>query len=161
MSITIERQLALGETEQFLLPSDEDLAMCAQALVKQLPAEHRFRTRECHIGLRIVDADESQALNAQWRDRDKPTNVLSFPVELPFCPPGEAEPVGDLVICAAIVQQEAKAQGKAEAAHWQHMVVHGILHLAGFDHIEEAEAEAMEALEVAILSALSVENPYE
>lgn len=110
------------------------------------------------LTIRIVDAAESQALNRDYRGKDKPTNVLSFPFE---APPGvESELLGDLVICAPVVAQEAAEQGKPLQAHWAHMVVHGILHLLGYDHIEDEEAERMEALEVARLEKLGIANPY-
>ena len=110
------------------------------------------------LSVRIVDLDEGRALNARWRDRDRPTNVLSFPADLP------AELgiplLGDLVICAPVVVREAAEQGKAEADHWAHLVVHGVLHLLGHDHEIEAEAEAMEALERRVLAGLGIGDPY-
>ncbi len=111
------------------------------------------------LTIRIVTAEESQELNSTYRGKDKPTNVLSFPSDLPE---HIEEPyIGDLVICAEVVEQEAIAQNKLLAAHWSHMVIHGTLHLLGFDHIEDAEAEEMEALEVEILTGLGFANPYE
>jgi probable rRNA maturation factor len=110
------------------------------------------------LSVRVVDLDEGQALNARWRDRDGPTNVLSFPADLP------AELgiplLGDLVICAPVVVREAAEQGKTEADHWGHLVVHGVLHLCGHDHEIEAEAEVMEALERRILAGLGIADPY-
>lgn len=111
------------------------------------------------VTIRIVDNDESRELNHQYRDKDKPTNVLSFPFE---APPGITVPLaGDLVICAPVVEKEAQEQHKELIAHWAHMVVHGMLHLQGYDHIEDNEAEVMEALEVRLLSQLGFANPYE
>ncbi|MGP9832867.1 rRNA maturation RNase YbeY [Marinobacter sp. NSM] len=111
------------------------------------------------VTIRIVGNDESQNLNHQYRGKDKPTNVLSFPFE---APPGITVPLaGDLVICAPVVEKEAQEQHKDSVAHWAHMVVHGMLHLQGYDHIEDNEAEAMEALEVRLLSQLGFANPYE
>ncbi len=111
------------------------------------------------VTLRIVGNDESRELNHQYRGKDKPTNVLSFPFEAPA---GITVPLaGDLVICAPVVEQEAREQNKASVAHWAHMVVHGMLHLQGYDHIEDNEAEVMEALEIRLLAQLGFANPYE
>lgn len=109
------------------------------------------------LGVRIVDEDESAALNARFRGKAGPTNVLSF---------GYGEGglngcfLGDLVICAPIVRQEAAAQGKAVNAHWAHMVVHGIMHLRGYDHMNDDEAKVMEEREADVLQALGFPNPY-
>jgi len=114
------------------------------------------------LTVRIVDEPESQQLNRDYRGRDKPTNVLSFPFEVPPGLPAEAaEILGDLVICAPVVAREAHEQGKPEADHWAHMVVHGALHLLGYDHEQPAEAERMEAEERRILAALGVPDPYQ
>jgi probable rRNA maturation factor len=116
------------------------------------------RRKATEVAIRIVDVGEGQALNLQYRGRDYATNVLSFPAELP---PGVDLPlIGDLVICAPVVTREAAEQGKKPAAHWAHMTIHGTLHLLGYDHIEEAEAEAMEALETRILAGLGIADPY-
>jgi probable rRNA maturation factor len=110
------------------------------------------------LTVRIVDQEEGRALNRTWRHKDQPTNVLSFPFE-PM--PGVELPLlGDLVICAPVVRREALDQGKAELAHWAHLVVHGVLHLLGYDHQAETEADEMEALETAILSGLGYPDPY-
>jgi len=116
------------------------------------------RRKATEVAIRIVDADEGKALNRQYRGRDYATNVLSFPADFP---PGVALPlIGDLVICAPVVAREAADQGKKPADHWAHMTVHGTLHLLGYDHIEDAEAEAMEALETRILAGLGISDPY-
>ncbi len=113
------------------------------------------------LAVRIVDAEESRALNKRYRDQDKPTNVLSFPAQPPDGLPEEAGRVlGDVVICAPVVAAEAAAQGKAVADHWGHMLVHGTLHLLGFDHQSGADAVEMEALERRILAARNVTDPY-
>jgi probable rRNA maturation factor len=109
--------------------------------------------------IRIVDEPESRALNRQYRGIDKPTNVLSFPFEAP--PHVPSRHIGDLVICAPVVEREAAEQGKPLEAHWAHMVVHGVLHLLGYDHQTDADAETMEGLEIAILGRLGFPNPYE
>ena len=114
--------------------------------------------QERELTIRIVDENESQSLNKQYRGKDKPTNVLSFPFEAPA--QIELDLIGDLVICAPIVEKEAKEQEKPELAHWAHMVVHGTLHLLGYDHINDREADEMEALEVNILKSLGFNDPY-
>lgn len=115
------------------------------------------------VTLRIAAADEVQALNRDYRDKDKPTNVLSFPSELPpeLAAQIDETELGDIIICADVVAAEASEQGKALNAHWAHMVVHGMLHLQGYDHIEDSDATEMEALEIRILAGLGFANPYE
>lgn len=116
------------------------------------------RRKPAALAIRLVDADEGRALNRDYRGKDYATNVLSFPAELP---PGVVLPlIGDLAICAPVVRREAAEQGKRERDHWAHLTVHGVLHLLGHDHIVEAEAEAMEALETRILSTLGIADPY-
>ena len=116
------------------------------------------RRKPAELAIRIVDAEEGRALNRDYRGKDYATNVLSFPVELP---PGVRSPlIGDLAICAPVVQREAAEQGKSARDHWAHLTVHGVLHLLGHDHLEDAEAEAMEALETRILAGLGIADPY-
>ncbi len=116
------------------------------------------RRKPTELAIRIVDTDEGRALNRDYRGKDYATNVLSFPAELP---PGLALPlIGDLAICAPVVAREAAEQGKPPRDHWAHLTVHGVLHLLGHDHIEEAQAEAMEALETRILAGLGIPDPY-
>ncbi len=116
------------------------------------------RRKATELAIRIVDTHEGRALNREYRSKDYATNVLSFPVELP---PGVTLPlIGDLAICAPVVAREAAEQGKPARDHWAHMTVHGVLHLLGYDHIEDAEAEAMEALETRILAGLDIADPY-
>ncbi|HVK99290.1 MAG TPA: rRNA maturation RNase YbeY [Dongiaceae bacterium] len=110
------------------------------------------------ITVRVVDTTESRTLNNTYRGKDKPTNVLSFPFEGPE--DVELALLGDLVICAPVVARESHEQHKPLQAHWAHMVVHGTLHLLGFDHIDEDEATEMEALEVQILGKLGFADPY-
>ena len=117
------------------------------------------RREEAELTVRIVDEVESAELNSTYRGKEGPTNVLSFPFETP---PGVELPLlGDIVICAPVVARQAQEQGKSAEAHWAHMVVHGCLHLLGYDHIEEAEALEMENLEKEILTGLGYGNPYE
>ncbi|HET6631117.1 MAG TPA: rRNA maturation RNase YbeY [Rhodanobacteraceae bacterium] len=137
---------------------------------KNLPAPASFRRwvtaalegvrrrKPAEVSIRIVDSDEGRALNARYRGRDYATNVLSFPAELP---PGIDLPLlGDLAICAPVVAREAREQDKPPREHWAHLTVHGVLHLLGHDHIVEAEAERMEALERRILAGLGIADPY-
>ncbi|HEY6897945.1 MAG TPA: rRNA maturation RNase YbeY [Rhodocyclaceae bacterium] len=107
------------------------------------------------VTLRFVDAEEGQALNRDYRGKDYATNVLSFPYE--YAP----VMMGDLVLCPAVVQREAKEQGKSDEAHWAHLIVHGILHLRGYDHeTGPEEAAEMEAMERTILARLGYDDPY-
>lgn len=141
---------------------------------KHLPKSADFRTwlhvamtvaqqqRPSEVLIRLVDEAESQALNLAYREKDKPTNVLSFPADLPedvLALLGR-EPLGDIIICAPVVANEAKEQGKLLAAHWAHMTIHGVLHLLGYDHLDDGEAEEMEALEIQALAILGYDNPY-
>lgn len=113
---------------------------------------------ETEMTIRIVDEEESQTLNREYRGKDYPTNVLSFPFEVPE---GIELPLlGDLVICRQVMEREAKEQQISLASHWAHLAVHGTLHLLGYDHIEEAEAEEMEGLETKIMQKLGFEDPY-
>ena len=110
------------------------------------------------LAVRIVDTTESATLNGQYRNKPEPTNVLSFPADLPA--DLDLPQLGDIIICAAVVEAEAREQGKPGEAHWAHMVVHGLLHLLGHDHQQAADAEAMEKLEAEILGRLGYPNPY-
>ncbi len=110
------------------------------------------------IVIRIVDEAESAELNQQYRRKSGSTNILSFPFE---APPGlDLDLLGDLVVCAPVVAKEAEQQHKKLLDHWAHIVVHGVLHLLGYDHADDAEAERMESLEIEILQQLNIENPY-
>lgn len=119
---------------------------------------------EIELCLRIVELEESQALNHQFRNKAAPTNVLAFPSE-PFDIDENSEAellyLGDIALCAAIANQEADAQGKSLEQHWAHLVTHACLHLLGYDHLEDDAAEIMEALEVEYLERLNFPNPYE
>lgn len=114
--------------------------------------------KDAGVVLRVTDEAESRQLNRDYRGIDKPTNVLSFPFE-PI-PQIELRHIGDLVICAPVVAREAHEQGKAVPAHWAHMVVHGMLHLQGYDHETEGQAAVMETLETDILTGLDFPAPY-
>jgi probable rRNA maturation factor len=134
-------------------PDEDDIRRWIEAV---LAAE--AKTAEVELTVRIVDEAEMAELNARYRHKTGPTNILSFPFE---APPGvELNLLGDLVIAAPVVQREAREQGKTETAHWAHMLVHGTLHLLGYDHLKPAEAEDMEAREINILHELGFSNPY-
>ncbi len=112
--------------------------------------------RRGELGIRVVGSQESRRLNERWRGRATPTNVLSFPA----APSLRGRQVGDLVVCAPVVAREAREQGKALRAHWAHMIVHGTLHLLGFDHVRAADAKRMESRERALLRRIGIADPY-
>lgn len=134
-----------------------------------LPSEHVFRdwmkpvaallNATGEVCIKIVSSEESHTLNSTYRHKDKPTNVLSFPADLPDFV--ESPQLGDLAICLDVVIVEARQQGKTVEDHLAHLSVHGVLHLLGYDHVEESQAEQMEQLEVEILAQLGIDNPYE
>lgn len=132
-------------------PSDGQFRDWAQVVQRRLDLHGE-------VTVRLVDEAESRELNSRFRRKDSPTNVLSFPLEV-RAESGESV-FGDLAICAPLVEREAGEQGKEPLAHWAHLVVHGMLHLAGYDHREDEEAERMEALERDILRELNFPNPY-
>ena len=136
-------------------PARRDLAVWADTALGR-----RAAGRE--IGVSVVGPAESRRLNARFRGRDKPTNVLSFPVaELPSSAAGdEPRPLGDLVICPQVLRIEAREQKKSLRAHWAHLVVHGSLHLIGYDHEIDSDADRMERREIAVLRRLGFANPY-
>jgi probable rRNA maturation factor len=128
------------------------------AFKRWINAALAMRRDKAELSLRIVDSAEMRELNHHYRGADYATNVLSFPAELP--PELKLPHLGDIVICAEVVEREAREQHKTSAAHWAHMIVHGTLHLLGYDHIDDADAGIMEALEIAILRELNFANPY-
>ncbi|WP_139684621.1 rRNA maturation RNase YbeY [Vibrio tasmaniensis] len=149
MSIELDLQLAV-ESEQGL-PTEQDIQLWLDKTIPQFQ-------ENAELTVRIVDTEESHQLNHDYRGKDKPTNVLSFPFE---APPGmELDLLGDLIICRQVVEKEAEEQSKPLLAHWAHMVVHGSLHLLGYDHIEDDEAEEMESLETEIMQTMGFEDPY-
>lgn len=114
--------------------------------------------QDTEVVVRIVDVHESAQLNKQFRHKPGPTNILSFPADIPE---GIGlNLLGDLVVCAPVVEREALEQQKSLSHHWAHIIIHGVLHLRGYDHIKDDEAEAMEAKEIAILQKLNISNPY-
>lgn len=114
--------------------------------------------QDAEIVVRIVDEQESAELNEQYRHKQGPTNILSFPVDVPEGI--ELNLLGDLVVCAPVLEKEALEQHKALTDHWAHIIVHGVLHLLGYDHIDDDEAELMENKEITILNKLNIKNPY-
>ena len=133
------------------VPGSEDLERWATAAV----GEHR---EQAEISVLIVDSEEGAELNQHWRGKEGPTNVLSFPVDLPA--ELQLPLLGDLVICAPVVEREATEQKKTLESHWAHMIVHGTLHLLGYDHIQDHEAEEMESLETTVMKQLGYPDPY-
>lgn len=154
MNLVIDLQLASENQEG--LPSQAQFekwvnqALTLQAQTADYP--------ETEITIRIVDEAESHELNLTYRGKDKPTNVLSFPFEVPE---GIELPLlGDLIICRQVVEREAVEQQKPLDAHWAHLAIHGTLHLLGYDHLTDEEAEEMESLETEIMQSLGFEDPY-
>lgn len=135
-------------------PSAKTIAQWAAAALGR-------RARGAELAVRVVGPAESRRLNARFRGRDKPTNVLSFPSPLLPAPVRDVPlPLGDLVICPKVLESEAREQGKTLRAHWAHLVVHGVLHLVGYDHEREADARRMERREIDVLRRLGFPNPY-
>jgi len=169
MSVKMDIQIAddISESIEEPPPSSQLLAWAQAAWQGESNAEPE-------LSLRIVSAVESQQLNNDYRGKNTPTNVLSFPMEMDEAlllmlegqdmEEGDGfsnSMLGDLAICAEVVEREAKQQNKTIEAHWAHMVVHGVLHLQGYDHIEHDQAEEMEALETSIMQALGFSDPYQ
>ena len=141
----------------------QDYKLPSTALMQKWAEQALMSDVDAQVSLQVVDVDESQQLNNEYRGKDKPTNVLSFPMDLPAELIAEMEQLmlGDLVVCAQVVAEESQQQNKTTEAHWAHMLVHGMLHLQGYDHIEDDEAEKMEQQEIEILHQLGFENPYQ
>jgi probable rRNA maturation factor len=149
MAIILDLQLAVADENN--LPAEKDFQHWLTSTVNQFQPD-------AEVTIRLVDEQESHDLNFEYRGKDKPTNVLSFPFE---APPGmELDLLGDLIICKQVVEKEAEEQNKPLQAHWAHMVVHGALHLLGYDHIEDDEAEEMESLETDIMQSMGFNDPY-
>ena len=148
MILRLETQRVLKAQE---VPSDAELRQWTEAALGE-------RVDKAELVIRIVDEAESQTLNREYRGVDRPTNVLSFPSELPT--EVESDLLGDLVISAPVVQREANEQDKPLQAHWAHMVIHGVLHLIGFEHETDRQAHEMESLERSLLQELGFPDPY-
>ncbi|MGC4012080.1 MAG: rRNA maturation RNase YbeY [Pseudomonas sp.] len=147
--LELDLQVASEATD---LPSEADFRnWCTLAL--------RQRQNDSELTIRVVDEAEGRELNKTWRHKDYATNVLSFPADVPD-ELLDIPLLGDLVICAPVVTREAAEQGKSAEAHWAHLVIHGCLHLLGYDHIDDVEAEEMEGLERELLAELGHPDPY-
>jgi probable rRNA maturation factor len=147
MTIELQVQNASSVTE---IPSLEDFNRWAGAVLQSHD--------DTVLTIRLVDDEESRALNATYRHKDSPTNVLSFPADLPE--EIDLPLLGDIVICAPLVEREAAEQGKSRRAHWAHLTLHGILHLLGHDHRDDREALEMESIETRAMQALGFPDPY-
>jgi probable rRNA maturation factor len=132
------------------VPDDGEFARWVDAALQE--------RKEAVVTLRIVGRDESRRLNRRYRDKDAATNVLSFPADLP--PEIGLPLLGDIVLCAPVVEAEAAAQRKPVDAHWAHLTIHGVLHLLGYDHQAPEQAAEMEALEISLLASLGIADPY-
>lgn len=149
MRLRVNIEYASNES---VVPKRDAIMQWAQA------AMEGYEQDGAEVGVRIVDEEEIVELNRRFRCKSKATNVLSFPFE---DPPGvRTELLGDVVICAPVVCREARARGTQASAHWAHMLVHGIMHLRGYDHQTPTEADAMESMEAHILKRLGFPNPY-
>jgi probable rRNA maturation factor len=154
VSATRSLRLELQRRVRAWAPAPRKLARWANAALGA-------RAAGAELAVRVVGITESARLNARYRGLDKPTNVLSFPpAPLPRAAQGGARPLGDLVICARVLRGEARSQAKTLEAHWAHLVVHGALHLIGYDHERAADARRMERREIAVLRRLGFANPY-
>lgn len=151
MNLELDLQNVVESTN---LPSFEKMHACVLTTLEKVNYSHKT----AEITVRVVEQAESQQLNYEFRGKNSPTNVLSFPFESP--PHIVCDLLGDLILCLPVVEREAAEQLKTIESHWLHLIVHGTLHLLGFDHLEEAEAEEMEALETAILACFQIKNPY-
>lgn len=148
MSIVVDVQYACDIPS---VPSKEQILGWAERTLTDIKTD-------AELTVRVVDVEEGTELNERWRESTGPTNVLSFPAEgLEKIAP---ELLGDIVICAPVIENEAKQQGKPLEAHWAHMIIHGILHLLGYDHIDKQDADRMELLETRILNSIGYKNPY-
>ncbi|MBE0482606.1 MAG: rRNA maturation RNase YbeY [Bacterioplanes sp.] len=153
MNMILDLQIADEVVNDTALPSQDQFEHWVAAAL-----QHAHADEELELTIRLVASDESQQLNYDYRGKNKPTNVLSFPFEAPAHI--DLPLLGDLVICVDVVVSEATEQHKALIAHWAHMVIHGCLHLLGFDHIKDDEAEEMENRERQIMAQLGFPDPY-
>jgi len=154
-AVQVDVQVAKGIPDA---PAESDIRRWLEHVVDQLESD---ATRTVEFSVRIVDEDEGRALNKQYRDIDKATNVLSFPLLDTEMPAELPLVLGDIVICGPVVAREAAEQGKSSSDHWAHMMVHGALHLFGYGHETDEQAQEMEALEARILAQGGIDNPYE
>ncbi len=136
------------------LPSEQQIQLWVDTALTEI-------NRDTEIVVRIVDEAESAELNLTYRHKQGATNILSFPVEIPEGIDLELDLLGDLVVCAPVLEQEAQQQGKALEHHWAHIIMHGVLHLLGYDHLDDDQAEEMENKEITLLHTLHIDNPYQ
>ena len=149
----------ISNPEGYEIPPDSAFCHWVGAVLQHHGKGHwQTHTDETPISIKIVSPDESRALNHTYRGKNAPTNILSFPAEFP--PDVECPLLGDLAICADVVAREAYEQNKPLQHHWAHLVIHGVLHLLGYDHIETTQARRMESLEIAILADMGIKDPY-
>ncbi len=155
MTVTVDVSISDNLISE-IAESDDDVP--EPGLIQTWAAAAYLNDVPAVASIHIATSEEIQQLNKQYRDKDKPTNVLSFPMQSPE----EVDVclLGDIALCASVIKQEAIQQSKPEISHWAHMVVHGMLHLQGYDHIKDDEAEKMEQLEVKVLKQLGFSNPY-
>ncbi len=156
MTLTVEVSLSDELAAEAIEAGDEDVPDLA--LLQQWAAAAYLDEGPAVASMMLATSKEMQQFNKQYRDKDAPTNVLSFPIETPA--EIDFTLLGDIILCSEVIKNEAQQQSKSEASHWAHMVVHGMLHLQGYDHIDNDEAEEMEKLEIEILQRLGIANPY-
>ena len=149
-ALILDLQIATEDNQN--LPTEAQIMQWLEVILPQF-------MDNAELTIRIVDKQESQQLNCTYRHKDKPTNVLSFPFESPI--EIDVPLLGDLIICKQVVEAEAEQQLKSLTSHWAHMIVHGCLHLLGYDHILDEEAEEMENIEIDIMQQLGFEDPYQ
>ena len=147
---TIEIQVVYQTPE---LPSEQQIQHWVDTALAEIQQDNE-------VVVRIVDEAESAALNEKYRHKQGATNILSFPVEIPEGVELEFNLLGDLVVCAPVLTREAQQQGKNLHDHWAHIIIHGVLHLLGYDHLDDAQADEMERKEIALLQQLNISNPY-
>lgn len=145
--VDIQRSEKIGS-----VPSDDEITCWVKLVL-------RHQRCSASVSVRLVDEVEITSLNTQYRERNEPTNVLSFPCDL--SDESGMRILGDIVVCEPVVTREALEQGKNPSDHWAHIIIHGLLHLLGFDHIENQQAEEMEGLEVSLLREMDVCDPYQ
>lgn len=157
MTLTTEVTISDSLISEISESGDDDVP--ESGLLKTWAAAAYLHKKPAVASLLVTTSDEIQQLNKRYRDKDKATNVLSFPMQSPE----EVDVclLGDIVLCAAVIKHEAAQQAKTSASHWAHMVVHGMLHLQGYDHIDNDDAEEMERLEIDIMKQLGFPSPYE
>lgn len=154
-AISVDLAIA-GEVDQ--APDEALLRSCVEDVIGDVDCGE---TSTIELAVRIVGEAEGRALNHKFRDIDKATNVLSFPADLTALPPEGPRMLGDIVLCAPVIEREAAAQGKALQDHYAHLVMHGTLHLLGFDHQTDTEAQEMESRETRLLHARGIDDPYQ